>query len=129
MKSTGSYPRVHVDTAKVAAVGGRRGPVDRTIRAAGLDRALSEALARWRKPSAVHDPGKVICDLALSLVLGGEALSDLAALRAEPGVYGPVASDDRVPTHRHPRQGRGQGHQGDRRSPATGPRQGLGLGR
>jgi hypothetical protein len=45
---------------------------------------------------AVHDPGKIICDLAMSLVLGGEALSDLATLRAEPGVYGPVASDPTV---------------------------------
>ena len=31
-----------------------------TIRAAGLDRALSEALSRWRKPLAIHDPGKII---------------------------------------------------------------------
>ena len=45
---------------------------------------------------AIHDPGKIICDLAMSLVLGGEALSDLATLRAEPGVYGPVASDPTV---------------------------------
>ena len=97
MKSTGSYPRVHVDTAKVTAVGQAGGILlTETIRAAGLDRALSEALSRWRTPLAVHDPGKIICDLAMSLVLGGEALSDLATLRAEPGVYGPVASDPTV---------------------------------
>ena len=97
MKSTGSYPRVHVDTAKVTAVGQAGGILlTETIRAAGLDRALSEALSRWRKPLAVHDPGKIICDLAMSLVLGGEALSDLATLRAEPGVYGPVALDPTV---------------------------------
>ena len=97
MKSTGSYPRVHVDTAKVTAVGQAGGILlTETIRAAGLDRALSEALSRWRKPLAVHDPGKIICDLAMSLVLGGEALSDLATLRAEPGIYGPVASDPTV---------------------------------
>ncbi|GAA3873427.1 hypothetical protein GCM10022275_23110 [Tessaracoccus defluvii] len=97
MKSTGSYPRVHVDTAKVTAVGQAGGILlTETIRATGLDRALSEALDRWRKPLAVHDPGKIICDLALSLVLGGEALSNLATLRAEPGVYGPVASDPAV---------------------------------
>ena len=97
MKSTGSYPRVHVDTAKVTAVGQAGGILlTETIRAAGLDRALSEALSRWRKPLAIHDPGKIICDLAVSLVLGGEALSDLATLRAEPGVYGPVASDPTV---------------------------------
>jgi len=97
VKSTGFYPRVHVDTAKVTAVGQAGGILlTETIRAAGLDRALSEALARWRKPLAIHDPGKIICDLAMSLVLGGEALSDLATLRAEPGVYGPVASDPTV---------------------------------
>ena len=97
MKSTGSYPRVHVDTAKVSAVGQAGGVLlTETIRAAGLDQGLSEALARWRKPSAVHDPGKIILDLALSLALGGEALSDVDVLRAEPGVYGPVASDPTV---------------------------------
>ena len=97
MKSTGSYPRVHVDTAKVTAVGQAGGILlTGTSRAGGLDRALSEALSRWRKPLAVHDPGKIICDLAVSLVLGGEALSDLATLSAEPGVYGPVASDPTV---------------------------------
>ena len=45
---------------------------------------------------AVHDPGKIILDLAMSLVLGGEALSDVDALRAEPGVYGAVGSDPTV---------------------------------
>ena len=45
---------------------------------------------------AVHDPGKIITDLALSLALGGDCLADLALLRAEPGVYGRVASDPTV---------------------------------
>jgi hypothetical protein len=91
------YPRVHVDTAKVTAVAQAGGVLlTETIRAAGLDRALSEALAGWRKPLAVHDPGKILLDLAVSLVLGGDALSDLATLRAEPGVYGSVASDPTV---------------------------------
>ena len=40
---------------------------------AGIDRLLSTALSRWRKPSAVHDPGKIITDLAVSLALGGTA--------------------------------------------------------
>lgn len=67
-----------------------------TVRAAGLDRELSTALAAWRKPFAVHDPGKIILDLAVSLALGGDALADVAVLRAEPGVYGRVASDATV---------------------------------
>ena len=61
VNSTGLYPRVHVDTAKVAAVAQAGGVLlTETIRAAGLDRALSEALVGWRKPLAVHDPGKIL---------------------------------------------------------------------
>jgi len=67
-----------------------------TIRVAGLDRALSEALARRRKPTAVHDPAKVVLDVAVSLALGGDCLADVAVLRAEPGLYGLVASDPTV---------------------------------
>jgi hypothetical protein len=67
-----------------------------TVRAAGLDRALSQALARWRKPLARHDPGKIVTDLALALAVGGDCLADIAVLRGEPGVFGPVASDPTV---------------------------------
>jgi len=97
VKITGLYPRVRVDTSATAAVGQAGGVLlTRTVTATGLDRALSAALARWRKPLAVHDPGKIITDLALSLALGGDCLADLAVLRAEPGVYGRVASDPTV---------------------------------
>jgi len=64
-----------------------------TVRAAGLDVALSRALAPWRSSLAVHDPAKVLVDLAMTLALGGDACSDLAVVRAEPAVFGPVASD------------------------------------
>jgi hypothetical protein len=64
-----------------------------TIRAAGLDVGLSAALAPWRSASAVHDPAKVLLDLAVTLALGGDTCSDLAVVRAEPAVFGPVASD------------------------------------
>jgi hypothetical protein len=64
-----------------------------TVRASGIDRALSEALTPWRKPTAVHDPAKVLLDLAVTLAVGGDCLADVAVLRAEPGVYGRVASD------------------------------------
>jgi hypothetical protein len=67
-----------------------------TIRATGLDQVLSAALAPWRKPLAVHDPAKVLLDLAVALALGGDCLADIALLRAEPGVYGRVASDPTV---------------------------------
>jgi hypothetical protein len=65
-------------------------------RASGLDRALSAALSPWRKPMAVHEPGKVICDLAIALAVGGDCLADVAVLRAEPTVFGLVASDPTV---------------------------------
>jgi hypothetical protein len=66
------------------------------IRASGLDRELSAALARWRRPAAVHDPAKVLLDLAVAAGLGGDCLADIAVLRAEPGVFGRVASDPTV---------------------------------
>ncbi|MEZ3162266.1 IS1380 family transposase, partial [Microbacterium sp. BWT-B31] len=88
---------LHVDTAAVSAVGHAGGVLlTETVRATGLDRALSGTLGRWRKPLAVHDPAKVLLDLAVTLAVGGDALSDIAALRAEPGVYGRVASDATV---------------------------------
>jgi Transposase DDE domain group 1 len=62
----------------------------------GLDAALSAGLAPWRKARAVHDPGKVILDAAVSLAIGGRCPADVAALRAVPGVFGPVASDATV---------------------------------
>lgn len=43
-------------------------------------------------PRAVHDPGKILVDLALAVALGGDCLADIATLRAEPAVFGPVAS-------------------------------------
>jgi hypothetical protein len=91
------YPRVLVDTSNVPAVGQAGGVLlTDTVAAAGLDSALSAGLAPWRKPLAIHDPGKVVLDLALTLAVGGDCLADIALLRAEPGVYGPVASDPTV---------------------------------
>src|SRR5699024_5113808 len=88
---------VDVDTASVPAVGQAGGVLlTETVAAAGLARELSAALAPWRKPLAIHDPAKVVLDLALSLALGGDTLSDVAMLRAEPQLYGAVASDPTV---------------------------------
>ena len=63
------------------------------LRVIGPDAGLSSGLGRWRRGRAVHDPGKIIADLAVTLALGGDCLADIAALRAEPGLFGPVASD------------------------------------
>ncbi|WUT58680.1 IS1380 family transposase [Streptomyces canus] len=97
MKRIGSYPHVRVE-------GGGRSVVSQagavllveTVRKTGLDRAMSAALAAWRKPRAVHDPGKVLLDVALAVALGGDCLADVGMLRAEPAVFGPVASDPTV---------------------------------
>ncbi|MEU5307151.1 transposase, partial [Streptomyces noursei] len=96
-KRIGSYPHVRVE-------GGGRGVVSQagsvllveTLRKTGLDQAISAALAPWRKQRAVHDPGKVLLDVALAVALGGDCLADAGMLRAEPAVFGPVASDPTV---------------------------------
>ncbi|MCT1999499.1 transposase, partial [Brachybacterium muris] len=61
MNTTGLYPRVQVDVAPSAAVGQAGGVLlTETVRATGLDRALSQALGPWRRPLAQHDPGKIL---------------------------------------------------------------------
>jgi hypothetical protein len=66
------------------------------VRTTGLEQALSLTLARWRRPTAIHDPAEIVCDLAISLALGGDCLADIATLRAEPNVFGFLASDPTV---------------------------------
>ncbi|WP_250401395.1 IS1380 family transposase [Streptomyces cellostaticus] len=94
---TGSYPHVRVEDDGRAVVS-QAGSVllVETVRKTGLDQAISQALAPWRKPRAVHDPGKVLLDVALAVALGGDCLADVAMLRCEPAVFGPVASDPTV---------------------------------
>jgi hypothetical protein len=67
-----------------------------TARRSGLTRQLSTQLGPWRLPLATHDPGKIVLDLALAVALGGDAACDVAVLRAQPGVFGLVASDPTV---------------------------------
>jgi len=64
-----------------------------TLRVTGLGAGLSAGLERWRTPRAVHDPGKILTDLVVTLALGGDCLADAAMLRAHPELCGPVASD------------------------------------
>jgi Transposase DDE domain group 1 len=59
----------------------------------GLAAGLSAGLARWRPSRVVHDPGKVVTDLAVTVALGGDCLADVAMLRSQPELFGPVASD------------------------------------
>ncbi|EFC80301.1 hypothetical protein FrEUN1fDRAFT_6595 [Parafrankia sp. EUN1f] len=97
MKPTALYPSVRVDASGRGIVSHAGGlMLTETVRASGLGQALLAALAPWRPGRAVHDPGKVLCDLALSLALGGDCLADVSLLRAEPAVFGPVALDPTV---------------------------------
>jgi hypothetical protein len=64
-----------------------------TLRVTGLSRGLSAGLEPWRAPRAVHDPGKIVADLAAALALGEDWLADIAVLRDQPELAGPVASD------------------------------------
>jgi hypothetical protein len=38
-------------------------------------------------------PGEIITDLAVAVALGGDCLADVAVVRSQPGLFGPVASD------------------------------------
>ena len=94
MKHTAAAPKIIVSadgTGIVSQAGGVL--LTQTLRATGLDAGLATALGRWRPGRAVHDPGKIIADLAVTLALGGDCLADIAVLRAEPALFGPVASD------------------------------------
>src|SRR6476661_9716190 len=96
-KSTGSYPSLIVDTTAKRVVS-HAGSVllAATAGRVGLDRELSIALRQWMRPLAVHNPGKVLLDLAISVAIGGDCLADIAQVRSESGVFGHVASDPTV---------------------------------
>jgi hypothetical protein len=96
-KGSRFYPRVRVDGRGKGVVSQAGGVLlVRTARAAGLDEALSEAWAPWRKPTATHDPAKVLLELAVAVALGGDCLADIAVVRSAPAVFGLVASDPTV---------------------------------
>jgi hypothetical protein len=59
----------------------------------GLTQALSLRLAGIKQRRRGHDPGRVIRDLAVMLVDGGECVSDLGGVREQDALFGAVASD------------------------------------
>ena len=58
----------------------------------GLTGGLSRALTR-RGFVPVHDRGRVLADTAVLIADGGRVMSDLATLRDQAELYGPIASD------------------------------------
>ena len=94
MKNTACRPKIIV-SADGSGIVSQAGALllTQVLQVTGLRRQLSAGLVRWRAPRAVHDPGKIVADLAVALALGGDCLADVAVLRAEPELFGPVASD------------------------------------
>lgn len=56
------------------------------------DQRVVEAVGAVAQTVGSHDPHKIFTDLAIALAVGGDCLANVALLRAEPGVYGNVAS-------------------------------------
>ena len=67
-----------------------------TAQVSGLAAGLSQGLSPWRPARSVHDPGKMVLDLAVAIALGGDRLADAAVLRAQPELFGSVASDPTI---------------------------------
>lgn len=60
----------------------------------GLTAGLNAAMARL--PRRRHDAGRTLAQMVLAIADGATCLSDLAALRAQPLMFGPVASEATV---------------------------------
>ena len=61
---------------------------DRSGLTAGLSRAMAGCGIRWH----THDPGVVVAHLAVAIADGADCLSDIAMVRAQSKLFGPVAS-------------------------------------
>jgi Transposase DDE domain group 1 len=87
------YPKVQVsaDGRGVVSHVGTRLLAD-VAAAVGLPEAFEAAVGGRRRRRSAHAPGRVLTDLAVLLADGGEAISDLAGLRHQPGLFGCVAS-------------------------------------
>ena len=67
-----------------------------TARATGADRGLLAALAAFEPARVRHRAGKVVLDLATAVAAGGTCLSDVALVRAQQPLFGPVAAEATV---------------------------------
>jgi Transposase DDE domain group 1 len=90
----------HMPVGSLVVEADARGLVSRsgTVLASGLavrlgvTAALSTALEGLHRRRPTHDPGRVLVDLAVMLLDGGECVSDLGALADQPDLFGQVAS-------------------------------------
>jgi hypothetical protein len=83
--------RVSADGRGVVAHVGARLLSDLADRV-GLRGGLSTAMAPTKQRRRGHDRGQVLTDLAVMIADGGTTISDLAVLRDQPNLFGPVAS-------------------------------------
>lgn len=93
MQGIGLRPKIHVSADGSGVVGhvGARLLAD-LADATGLTAAYSAALRPLRPRGTGHDSGRIATDLAVMLADGGEAIADLAVLRDQAGLFGPIAS-------------------------------------
>ncbi len=93
MKTTTQVPRVEV-TADGAGIVSHAGAVllRELADVSGLTEGFTAALIGGYRGRPVHAPGRVLVDLAVTLADGGDCLADLAALRDQAALFGPVAS-------------------------------------
>lgn len=93
VKRSGARPKLRVTTdgKGVTSRAGTRLVADLADEL-GLTGTLSDAVASLRQRRSGHDPGRVLVDLALTLVDGGSCLSDLRVLRDQRRLFGEVAS-------------------------------------
>jgi hypothetical protein len=59
----------------------------------GLTDGFCSALEPTRRRRSAHDPGLVLRDTAIMLATGGDCVSDLAVLRGQEMLFGPMASN------------------------------------
>jgi hypothetical protein len=68
----------------------------KSAQVSGLTGELSRVLRPWRALRSIHDPGKTVLDVAVTIALGGDCLADAAVVRAQPELFGAVASDPTI---------------------------------
>jgi Transposase DDE domain group 1 len=88
-----SFPKVRVSAdgrGVCSHVGSRL--LAEVAAAAGVGEAFEDVIGARRQRRSAHAPGRVLADLAVMLADGGVAIGDLAVLRDQPDLFGPVAS-------------------------------------
>lgn len=93
MKTTRRLGRVKVTSDGAGVVSHAGAELLRELaEATGLVEAWNGALVDTYNGPWVHAPGRVLADLAVAIADGARAISDLAVLRDQPSLFGPVAS-------------------------------------